>query len=303
MSKAGRFVPDMMYIPSVNGSTSVFGIIGHPVSQSMSPVIHNAAFQACKFNGIYVPFDVKRAGVSLKKALLDLNIQGASVTIPHKTWACRIADRRDALSEICGASNTLRIKDGQIHAFNTDGPGAIRALQQGGFPTKGRRYLILGYGGSAAAIAGTLLLEENPSWVGITGRNRTKVKNFVKFLGTKIPKKKSTVQTVDLGSIDAESFDAIINTTPLGMTGKPDLLPVDLELIGRSHTVFDIVYNPIHTQLLKASAEKGAKTISGYLMLLYQAVLQFEIFTGLKAPEHLMEKELLGALRKTGDGK
>lgn len=282
---------------TINGKTQIFGILGYPVSHSYSPQLHNAAFNNRKINAVYVPFEVNKADAALKKSISTLSIKGLSVTIPHKSWAAKMADKKDRLSECCNASNTLICqKDDSISAYNTDGSGAIRALKQFIPNLRRKRFLIIGYGGSAAAIAFQILLTEKPSLIAITGRNANKCRNFAKQLINGCETKTSIFAT-NLMDLDPEDIDVIIHTTPLGMTGQDQTLPIRDDFILPFHHVFDIVYNPSKTPLLKHAMDKKATTIPGYLMLLYQAVLQFELFTGQKAPEHLMEKKLLNILR------
>lgn len=283
---------------TINGHTKLFGILGHPTGHSLSPRIHNAAFLARKINAVYVPFDIEESGAALKRALLTFPIHGLSITIPHKVWAARAADSYDALTECCGAANTLvRTADGKLQAFNTDGPGAVRALKQSISNLRGRRFLLIGYGGSATAIAHSLLLDEKPAMLAIAGRDNRKLKKFCQTLQTKHMDCATQIRITDYKDLEPGDVDIIIHTTPLGMQGKPQELPLPENFIQTFHYVFDIVYNPSRTVLLQHAAKVGAKTIPGYLMLLYQAVLQFEKFTGQPAPENLMEKELLAALR------
>ena len=297
-------------IHEINGKTRIFGILGHPTGHSLSPLIHNAAFAARKINAVYVPFDVPQTSSALKRGIVALGISGLSVTIPHKAWAAKIADDWDDLTEYCGAANTLiRDPDSEIlTARNTDGAGAVRALKQHLPDLRGRRFLLLGYGGSATGIAHALLLEEHPAMLAVAGRNARKLRTFVSQIKSMHRRRSTMIRAVDAGPDGAykdlapEDIDVIIHTTPLGMQGAEQGLPLPADFIREFHSVFDIVYNPMRTPLLQHAASVGAKTIPGYLMLLYQAVLQFEIFTGEKAPENLMEKELLTALRKRGQG-
>ena len=274
------------------------GILGWPVAQSLSPLMHNAAFAARRLNMVYVPFAVEKPGAAFKAALCGMsNLRGLSVTVPHKTWAARAADNLDALSQVSGAANTLiREGDGRLWAHNTDGPGALEALRRHGEP-RGKRYLIIGYGGAAAAIGHALLLEAHPAAVLVQGRNRAKRRRFVDALRGNKGARRALVRGVEWSDVSPDDVDVIIHTTPLGMKGKPKELPLPEEFVKQSHTVFDIVYNPARTPLVELASSRRCKIVPGYLMLLYQAVLQFEKFTGQKAPEGVMEKELLAALR------
>lgn len=283
----------------LNGETKLAGLLGYPVEHSLSPVIHNAGFAARRLNIAYVPFSVEKPGAALKSSLSSIeNLCGVSVTIPHKAWAARAADRQDALSQICGAANTLvRETDGSLSAYNTDGPGALEALARQGNP-RGKRYLILGYGGAAAAIAHALLLDGNPAAVMIQGRNKTKRRRFVDALRKNKGARRALVRGVEWNDLLPTDVDVIIHTTPLGMKGKPKELPLPAEFLDRAHTIFDIVYNPARTPLVDAATVRRSTIVPGYQMLLLQATLQFEKFTGQKAPEGAMEKALLAALRR-----
>jgi shikimate dehydrogenase len=278
----------------INGSTAVYGILGHPVKHSLSPRIHNAAFRHTGHNGVYVPFDVANPTPDLKRSILDLNLRGLSVTIPHKTLACSIADERDPLSNFSGASNTLIRRGDRLVAANTDGPGALRALRESTDLT-GRRIMLLGYGGSALSIAHAILIEGSARSITVAGRSGEKIRSFTEELRRRYPEAKTSI----LDAISTPPFpsdiDIIINTTPAGMDGDPGL-PLSPEFLFAEQTVFDIVYVPHMTPLLTAARERGARIVPGYLMLLYQAVLQFELFTGIPAPVDVMKNELLLAL-------
>ena len=282
----------------IDGKTKVYGILGWPVSHSLSPLLHNTAFRSCcKINSVYLPFPVEKPRNSTKEAFLELGIYGLSVTIPHKKWAAEIAVKKDELSECCGAANTLIRKGEEWHAFNTDGKGALQAMQKKIGNLKGKNFLIIGYGGSAAAIAHSLLMEQVPNCLLITGRNMQKRERFASSLLEKHPASGSAVREGPCKDLNPQEIDVIIQATPLGMQGAPQELPIPENFIQKKHFVFDIVYHPTRTPFLQNARRKGAKIIPGYLMLLYQAVLQFELFTGQKAPSKIMERVLRRALK------
>ncbi|MBX7058236.1 MAG: shikimate dehydrogenase [Leptospirales bacterium] len=280
----------------IDGSARLFGILGHPVAHSLSPLLHNTAFESKSINALYAAFNVAEADASLKRALLKLNVSGLSITIPHKSWAFRFCDAADDLSQACEAANTWILREDEYHAYNTDGPGAIRALQTAIPELRGKRHLLLGYGGAAAAIAFALAQVSSPGAILISGRNRRKGRAFAQRVqaGTK----RTVVEYVEAPELRAEDFDVVINTTPLGMEGKDQGMPLPSALLAPAHTVFDIVYTPMRTPLIAQAAERRCTVVYGYYMLLYQAALQFELFTGEAAPENLMERELLSALRR-----
>lgn len=284
----------------IKGSTQVYGILGFPLSHSLSPLLHNLGFQFHNINAVYVPFPIEKPSCSTKEALLDLGIQGLSVTIPHKGWAARSADERDTLSAHCGAANTLIMRARRWHAYNTDGPGALQALREHVKDLRGKSFLLIGYGASANAIAHSLLLEAQPRLLLLAGRNPKKREDFVHRLRSAYPQYSPILRSMYEG-LSPDEIDIVIHTTPLGMQGASQELPLEIQkdFIQKSHWVFDIVYVPRETPLLRYAASKGARTIPGYFMLLYQACLQFELFSGKKAPQETMEKALLRALRET----
>ncbi len=281
----------------MDGETAVYGIIGHPVGHSLSPLLHNAAFRAKSINALYAAFDVPKADAALRKGILALGLKGLSVTIPHKGWAAKIADECDEMSRKCGAANTLIRRGGKLAAYNTDAPGAVRALSERSGSLSGSRILVVGYGGSATAIVHGML-GERPDRVIVTGRNKAKRGRFVDSVKKADRSMASRIVSMDAEKIGSDDVDIIIQTTPLGMKGKAADLPVPEALITKRHIVFDIVYNPPRTPILALAEKRGARTVPGYMMLLYQAVLQFELFTGEKAPESLMERELLRAIKQ-----
>lgn len=300
----------------INGATQVYGIIGNPVSHSFSPSMHNAAFEAAGINAVYVPFHVKNL-LQLKHSLRQLNIRGLSVTIPHKIHIRRMLDGIDPLALQIGSVNTvLFTKQGLLQGYNTDGPGAIRAIIESGFNLKGSNILVIGSGGSARAILYSLI-REKPAAIGILSRNvnaslqlarnirlvkKPPVTELIYFEGIlkkkswRIPQKFAPVELISPGQI--ENYDLIIQTTPMGMRGHDEKSsPLPPGYIHKGQTVFDIVYTPKKTALLNHAAAVKAATIEGYKMLLYQGILQFELFTGTEAPVEVMQKALKKELK------
>ncbi len=291
----------------IGGKTRVFGILGNPVAHSLSPAMHNAAFQFKRINAAYIPFHTTQTGAFLKKGLLSLGVQGLSITIPHKVWAARAADETDSLSRLCGAANTWILNDGRVHAYNTDGPGAVRAMHER-HRSGARRYLILGYGGSATAIAHSLILDAAPATIWIAGRNLRKAQKFARDLRAAHPRSRCGIEAAPLSEIAPGQIDIVIQTTPSGLSAAKgaEVLPelgFDPDWIHKHHIVFDIVYIPMRTPLIELAERKGASVVYGYKMLLYQAARQFELFTGQTAPESLMERVLLSHLRPAASGR
>lgn len=308
----------------IDAETQIFGIIGNPLSHTFSPAMHNAGFEAKKINAVYLAFPLKNL-IQLKYSMKQWNIRGLSVTIPYKIPIRRLLDRIDPLALQIGSVNTILWgKTGLLEGYNTDGPGAIMALKKSGVALAGKRILVIGSGGSARSIA-FALTKENPAEIGIMARNpmmamqlarnltlhkdnpavtllltdarqpvRTSLADFMPQSG----RKWTSVRYEDPEIL--APYDLIINTTPMGMRGSPSPAqsPLSAAELKKHQTVFDIVYNPAMTPLLKMARKKRCEIVLGHKMLLYQGVLQFELFTGRPAPVQEMEKALIAEIKK-----
>jgi len=291
----------------ITGKTSVYGIVGNPVSHSLSPLLHNFAFKEFGVDAIYVPFlfDIKQKKDEklLANLLTNFHVEGLSVTIPHKFLAFKTADFKDDLSTFTQSSNTLINKDQKIYAYNTDGKGALDALYNK-TTLKDKNILILGYGGSSSAIVGAILLNDQPKNIIITGRNKQKGLKLVKDLNKNIPHRSHCFfeELENLSNsksdITIDDIDVIINTTPVGMKGKENQSPLPEQYIQKKHIVMDIIYNPQETQLIKIAKAQKAIAIEGYWMFLYQAVYQMELFLNKKIEKEFVKK-LKNLLLKT----
>ena len=269
----------------IDANTKICCLIGDLVEHSPSPLIHNVGYQALGINYIYVPFrvsDIKQAIEGIR----GLGIRGASITIPHKTSTIKYLDLLDPLAEEIGAVNTIVNNDGVLTGYNTDGDGALKALEEV-TALKGKKTVLIGSGGGAAAIAVGL----KAKGVKLVVLNRTEEK------ARKLAKR---VNAEDAGSLErlAEiaSADILINATPVGMLPETDQSIIPKELLHDRLTVFDIISNPKETRLLIEARERGCAVVYGYKMLLYQAVKQFALFTGHQAPLTAMEAALAQAL-------
>jgi len=268
-----------------DAKTKICCLIGDPVEHSPSPLIHNVGYQALGINYIYVPFrvsDIKQAIEGIR----GLGIRGASITIPHKTSAIKYIDKIDPLAEEIGAVNTIVNDDGVLTGYNTDRDGALKALKEV-TTLKGQKTVLIGSGGAASAIAVGL----KAKGVKLVVLNRTEEK------ARKLAKR---VNASGFGGLDKlseiSSADILINATPVGMLPKTDQSIIPKDLLHNHLTVFDIISNPKETRLLIEARERGCAVVYGYKMLLYQAVKQFELFTGRQAPLPAMESALTQAL-------
>lgn len=268
----------------IDGKTTVYGIIGNPVSHSMSPVMHNAAFQENAINAVYVPFPVENLE-SAVHGLRTLGINGVSVTIPHKETIIKYLDEIDEVASKIGAVNTvvaLSCDDGItfLKGFNTDWLGANRALAEQ-IDLPGKKVLVLGAGGSARAIGFGLL--EIGAQVILCSRTESRGRFLAAELGC---------DWFSLDNISELEADIVVNATSVGMTPNVTMSLMDVEQLRGIKVVMDIVYSPLETCLLKNAAEAGCATICGLEMLLYQGVEQFELWTGKTAPVDLMRAKL-----------
>jgi shikimate dehydrogenase len=262
---------------SINTSTELYCIFGNPVAHSLSPVMHNAAFRQMGLNAVYMAFRVHDIA-SAVMAMKTLGIRGASVTIPFKIDVLSYCDTIDTLAARIGSANTLVLRDGRVRAVNTDGEGALQALLEAGLEVQGSSILILGYGGSARAIAHTL--DNHGATVTVSGRNREKGEKLASELSPSAKGKPAFLETRELNRDVLMGMDILINTTPLGMEPDTGSTPLDRELLHPGLTVFDIVYRPGKTRLLREAEERQCRTVPGISMLVYQGVRQFEMWTG-----------------------
>ena len=258
---------------TIDSAPYLAGVIGHPISHSKSPKLHNYWLTKYKINGFYVPFSVTAEKLkSSIKGLIDLGFKGVNVTIPHKTNVLTYADSVTDRASLIGAANTLYFsKSGKIHADNTDGYGFIQNIidQIPDFDFYDKTALIYGAGGSSRAIA-SALISNGIKEVGITNRTRSKAQIISENLGAKV----SVVDWRNAPETVGE-VDIIINATSMGMIGQPDFSQ-PISRAKKTALVVDIVYNPLVTDLLKDAEKLKLKTVGGIGMLINQAVPGFE---------------------------
>jgi shikimate dehydrogenase len=282
------------------GTSRICGIIGDPIEHSMSPAMHNAAFDKLGLNYLYVPFRVKRE--ELDKAIAGvraLNIRGLNVTIPHKVTVIPFLDELDPLAQKIGAVNTIVNDDGVLTGYNTDATGFLQTLLERGVEPRGKNMVILGAGGASRAIS--FIIAERGAQLVIL--NRLLELDWAEELASRISQVfKKEVKALELNGKNLakvlDKADILVNATSVGMSPNIDETPVSPDLIRPSLTVFDIVYNPIKTRLLREAEAAGAKTISGVDMLVWQGALAFELWTGAKAPVKLMRETAIKGLTR-----
>ena len=263
----------------------------------MSPAIHNAAFQALGLNYVYLAFNVEQLGGALTGMRALPGFRGMSVTIPHKQAIMEHLDVIDPMAMHIGSVNTVTCdEDGRLIGTSTDGPGTIRAFEDAGVVLKGKEVVFLGAGGAVRAVAYAMADAEVGS-IRILGRNLEKVEVLVADLARdfEVPVAAGTFEA-DLESA-VGGADILIQGTPMGMhphhVGES---VVPAALLKKDHVVFDMVYNPLRTQLIEDAEAAGCTCILGLEMLVNQALLQFETWTGVDAPRTVMRDALLAHL-------
>jgi len=277
----------------INAQTQLCGLLGNPVEHSLSPAIHNAAFRQLGLNFVYLAFPVQDLEGAVRGLRALGHIRGLSVTIPHKVNILPLLDSSETTAKHIGSVNTIVKDRGLLVGSNTDASGALQALQQGGVETTGQRVVILGSGGAARAIAFALGVEgkiEHLTLLGVDEQERTALANDLKAKTSILLHDRAlTPETLQSALAQAQ---LLIHCTPIGMHPKVDESCVPKHLLHRDLTVMDIVYNPLNTRLLQDAQAAGCRTIPGINMFLYQAVGQFELWTGKPAPIEVMRKVL-----------
>jgi len=284
---------------TVNGKTRVCAIIGDPVEHSLSPMMHNAAFKKLGLNLVYVAFTV--TPTKLKTALLgakSLGLRGLNVTMPHKNAVISHLDAVDSTAKSIGAVNTVLNNQGKLIGYNTDGSGAMIALQENGVYPEEKKMVLLGAGGAAKAIA--YQAAQDVEELVILNRTPEKAKKLAEALKSFGAKVKGGTLSSEVLKQELPTTDILVNATSAGMHPDVDSSPVPSDLLHSNLSVMDIIYNPLATRLLKEAKSVGAKVVSGIEMLLYQGAVAFEIWTNCPAPVEVMREAALNELEKQG---
>jgi shikimate dehydrogenase len=282
----------------VSGTSQIFGIMGSPIEHSLSPVMHNAAFEAMGLHAVYVPFSVKAE--DLGKATLSLRalgVSGVNVTIPHKGAVIEFLDELDATAKQIGAVNTVVQRNRKLYGYNTDGPGFMLSLHKDAhFDPSGKRAVIIGAGGVASAVA-LSLAEAGVRRLVIANRDKRRAEVLCKRV-----QKFFDRETLPVG-LDEEratywlirESDLLVNASAVGLNPK-DRLNLNPNSLHPKLFVFDLVYHA-ETALLKMARKRGLKTADGLGMLVSQGARSFEIFTGKRAPFRVMRNAVEQALK------
>ena len=282
----------------ISAKTKLFALIGDPVEGSLSPAIHNAAFKALGLDCVYLALRVPQAGLADAIAgAKALGLAGLNVTHPHKVAVMGMLDELDESASLVGAVNTIKNEGGRLIGSNTDGEGAVRALEQKVGRLRGKRVLLLGAGGAGRAIA--FSLAKAGAKLTVANRTASKAEELAKSIRQKLW---AEVGLVGLGKVELasaiKSADVLINSTAVGMHPDVGKTLVTADMMHKGLVVNDIVYEPLQTRLLREAMKAGASVVDGLGMLVHQGALAFEIWTGRKPPIELMEREARRELRR-----
>lgn len=281
----------------VSGNTQIYGIIGCPIEHTKSPAMHNAAFEALGLPAVYVPFSVRPEDLGkATMSLRSMNISGINVTVPHKSAVIEFLDELDPIAKQIGAVNTIVQRNKKLYGYNTDGPGFMLSLKKDAhFDPLGKKAVVLGAGGAAAAVA-ISLAGAGARRIVIANRDKRRAevlaKRVQKFFGREaLPVGMDEVRA--LYWLIRES-DILVNATSVGLNPK-DHLNLNPNSLHTKLLVFDVVSQ--ETQLVKLARKKGLKALDGVGMLVSQGARSFEIFTGKRAPFRVMKTAVEQSIR------
>lgn len=275
-------------------------LIGHPVAHSVSPAFQQAALDHYSLAARYEALDVEPSAI--KKALEGLRdglVLGANITVPHKESVVPLLDEMVDEARLVGAVNTIHNSGGRLVGHNTDGAGFLRALREGArFDVRGKSALVLGAGGSARAVC-TALAREGVASIVVANRTIARAETLAQAVRPMVASAQAVALERDSIAQAAASAQLIVNCTSLGMSGgpDPDASPIPASAVPQGALVFDLVYNPRATPLLRDAAAAGARTLGGLSMLVYQGAASFELWTGDVAPVEVMFQAAEQALK------
>ncbi len=272
-----RKLRSLYHIDTIDDETMICGLVGLPVMHSVSPRIHNTAFLEENLNGVYLPFEVRNAVQFFKRMVhprtreLNWNLRGLSITAPHKQTVMECLDWIDPDAKDIGAINTVVVENDRLLGYNTDAAGFIDPLLRRFTTLRDARVAVIGAGG--AARAAIWALQRQDANVTVFARNVSKAQSLANLFG---------ISCASLTEASFAGFDLVINTTPVGSGAHIDQSPITREQLSGSRCVYDLIYNPRETLLLREAHEAGCETLGGLEMLVAQAGLQFELWTGRK---------------------
>ncbi|HHY40725.1 MAG TPA: shikimate dehydrogenase [Syntrophaceticus sp.] len=282
----------------IKGLTKVYGLFGDPVEHSLSPIMHNTAFQALGLDCVYLPFLVKVKDIgSAVQAVRALHLAGVNLTIPLKEHVLPYLDEVEKEAEHIGAVNTIVNRDGRLCGYNTDAPGFLASLKAAGFDPSGKNAVILGAGGAARAVS-FALAKVGAARINIYNRSVEKAEKLAADLNAayRLPTAAGDISS-DLAAA-LKGAELLVNATPVGMYPDHRSAPLlSRKQLHQGLLVCDLIYNPLQTRLLDEAEAAGCRVLNGVGMLVWQGALAFQLWTGKKAPAALMEEAVLKALK------
>ena len=267
-----------------------YAVIGDPIDHSLSPNIHNAAFKELGLDCTYIAYRIPKGELAAGiEALKKIQISGFNVTIPHKVEMMKFLDNVNEDCSVIGATNTVSNENDKLVGYNTDMDGFLDPLKRKNLNLKNSNVLLIGAGGAARAITAGFAKEKTKK---ITIANRTlQNANVLTQFAHKIGIDANAITLEQVGD-SASDYDIIVNATSIGLNNESS--PISTKTINEKSIVYDIVYKPINTDLIKQSKKNGATVVYGYEMLLGQAALAFKIWHGIDAPYETMKRSILG---------
>jgi len=269
----------------IDQHTDLYGVLGFPLGQTLSPIMHNTAFEVTGVNAIYLAFETRDIEGCIK-GMRTLGIKGMSVTLPHKSSVIPLLDEVDGLAKKIGAVNTIVNKGGHLVGYNTDAIGALKALEKR-IELSGKTCLIIGAGGAARAIG--FILKENGMEVKVANRSTERGRALAFSLACPF---------IPLYELENTAADLLIHATPVGMTPYEYQCVILEHMLKKGMAVMDIIYNPLETRLLTMARTRGCLTINGLGMFIHQGAEQFRLWTGIEPPISAMKRSVKEALRK-----
>lgn len=280
---------------NISINTKLYGVIGEPIAQSLSPDLHNGLFEYYGMDGLYLPLEVDIENLeSLIKGIRNMNFRGFNVTKPYKMEIIKYLDRLDPMAEKIGAVNTVVCENGELVGYNTDGFGFIKSIEAilGKSNKEDLKILILGCGGAVKSVA-MALAQWGTKEIIIANRTIEKALDLEKQINENWPQKAKGISLEENSLRDVmKDVDILVNGTSLGMIDNAERTPISKDLLMKDLLVYDMIYNPEITRLLADAQEIGSKTENGLNMLLFQGLLAFELWTG-KFPDQEMGKYYL----------
>ncbi len=283
----------------------IVGVIGHPIKHSLSPFMHNTAFELAGLNYIYLSFDVVQSQLkNALKGMIALEIQGFNVTIPFKETIIEFLDEISEEASVVGAVNTVVNENGKLFGYNTDTNGVLETLMPLKENIRDKEVTVLGAGGAARSVIYVLIRKFNPRKINIVNRTLQRAETLADYFSSKMSN--AVFETYELLPPDIvpvlSQSSLIINTTSAGLYPKTDDSPFELgEAFNENQIVFDVIYNPLKTNFLRLAEEKGAKIINGLTMFLEQGARAYELWTGKTMPKAKIYLELEKKLKEQND--